>query len=65
MSEPPYQVFKRITDQGADVAAMVPPGRTLTDAQRAAISAEADKIHAVDPDGRSHFTVRFEDTDPE
>ncbi len=64
MGETRYQVFKWVTEQGADVAAMVPPGRTLTERQRAHISAEADKLHVVDPTGSFHFTLRFEDTDP-
>jgi hypothetical protein len=62
MGDVPYQVFRWVTALGADVSAMVPPGRSLSEQQRADLSAEADKLYLVDPDGIFHFTLRFEDT---
>jgi hypothetical protein len=64
MGEEPYQVFKWVTAQGADVSAMVPPGQALSERQRADLTAQANNLHAIDPAGIFHFTLRFEDTDP-
>jgi hypothetical protein len=43
---------------------MVPPGREPTAGHRASLSARADELDLVDPNGIFHFTLRFEDTDP-
>lgn len=61
VADMPYQVIRWTTEKGRACAAMVPPGRDLTEAMRAQFSAVADETPVAEGEHpQFHFTVTFD-----
>lgn len=62
-TEEPHEVVRWTTENGRVCAAMVPPGRQLTDAMRRQFSAVADEKPVAEGENPEfHFTVTFSDS---